>query len=228
MCECFKALTQLLEDAKLYSDQLKPPQGEIRICVELSDTKEAATLVLGNNPQVLEDAQNPDCKILMEKRVLLDLLERKADAFALAGRGKTGEKRPIDFEIYDKERVEEIWEVIRAVLTCFFTPGKIKVKSLKPELAGLAHGAHPIPLAYWNGMRSSWILVKKGEILNKEGERDPWPQLFMILQGKGKCVVGCKELGIEPSLVVYVPKNTIHKLMAEEDTTLIWLAWQAH
>jgi hypothetical protein len=64
--------------------------------------------ILGNSPQVLEDAENPDCKILMEKRVLLDLLERKADAFALAGRGKTGEKRPIDFEIYDKERVEEI------------------------------------------------------------------------------------------------------------------------
>ncbi len=228
MCECSKALTQLLEDAKLYSDQLKPPQGEIRICVELSDTKEAATLVLGSNPQVLENAQNPDCKILMEKRVLLDLLERKADAFALAGKGRTGEKRPIDFEIYNKEQEKEIWEVIRAVLTYFFTPGKIKVKSLKPELAGLAHGAHPIPLAYWNGMRSSWILVKKGEILNKEGERDPWPQLFMILQGKGKCVVGGMELGIEPSLVVYVPKNTVHKLMAEEDTTLIWLAWQAH
>ena len=70
--------------------------------------------------------------------------------------------------------------------------------------------------------------MKKGEILNKEGERDPWPQLFMILQGKGKCVVGGMELGIEPSLVVYVPKNTVHQLMAEEDTTLIWLAWEAH
>jgi hypothetical protein len=228
MNECFKALTRLLEDATLYIDQLKPPQGETRICVELSDTKETATLVLGNNPQVLKDSQNPDCKILMEKRVLLDLLERKADAFALAGRGKMDEKRPIDFEIYNKERAGEIWEVIKTVLTCFFTPGKIKVKSLKPELAGLAHGAHPIPLVYWNGMRSSWILVKKGEILNKEGERDPWPQLFMILQGKGRCVVGGVELGIEPSLVVYVPKNTVHQLMAEEDTTMIWLAWQAH
>ena len=69
--------------------------------------------------------------------------------------------------------------------------------------------------------------MKKGETLNKEKEKNPWPQLFTILQGKGRCVVGGTELQIEPSLVVYVPKDTVHQLMAEEDTTLIWLAWQA-
>jgi len=228
MGECFEILARLLEDAALYMDQIKPSQGEMRICVELSDTKEAATLILGDTPQVVEGVKNPDCKMLMTKAVFSDILEGKADAFALAGRGRMDEKRPIDFEIYNKGRMREIWEVGKAILTYLFVPGKIKVKSLKPELAGLAHGAHPIPLAYWNGLRSSWILVKKGEILNKEGEKDPWPQLFIILKGKGKCIVDDKEFMVEPNLVVYIPKNVVHQLMAEEDVTIIWLAWQAY
>jgi mannose-6-phosphate isomerase-like protein (cupin superfamily) len=132
------------------------------------------------------------------------------------------EERSIEFEIYKKDRVKEIWEVGKALLTYFFVPGKIKFKRLKPELAGCAHGAHPIPLTYWDGLRSSWILVKKGEILNKQGEKDPWPQLFIILEGKG--IVGDKEFEVEPNMVVYIPKNTIHQITAEEDTKVIWLA----
>lgn len=137
------------------------------------------------------------------------------------------EERPIEFEIYKKEHMKEIWEVGKGLLTYFFVPGKIKIKRLKPELAGCAHGAHPIPLTYWDGLRSSWILVKKGEVLNKQGEKDPWPQLFIVLEGKGKGIVGDKEVAVEPNMVVYIPKNVIHQIIAEEDVKVIWLAWQA-
>jgi len=154
-------------------------------------------------------------------------LTQKADAFALAARARMDEKRPVEFEIFKKEHTKEISEVGKALLTYFFAPGRIKIKQLKPELAGQAHGAHPIPLVYWNGLRSSWMLVKKGEILNKEGEKDPCPQLFIVLEGRGKGIVGDTEFEVEPKTGVYIPKNTVHQLIAEEDIKLIWLAWQA-
>ena len=228
MNECVKVLETLLEDAEFYMDLIKPTEGELKICVELTDTGEAATLILGDEPEVSEGCvEDADGKVSMENEVLTNILMRKADAFALAARARMDEKRPVEFEIFKKERAKEIWEVGKAFLTYFFVPGRIKIKQLKPGLAGQAHGAHPIPLAYWNGFRSSWILVKKGEILNKEEEKDPWPQLFIVLEGRGKGIVGDTQFEAEPKMVVYIPKNTIHQLIAEEDMNVIWLAWQA-
>lgn len=228
MNECSQILGKLLEEAVFYMDLIKPPEGEIKICVELADIRETATLVLGDKPKVIEGCVGgSDGKISMKKQVLTNILEGKADAFALAARARMDETRPIEFEIYKKERMKELGEVGKVLLTYFFVPGKIKVKYLSPELAGHAHGAHPIPLVYWNGLRSSWIIVKKGEILNKEEEKDPWPQLFIVLEGKGKGIVGDKEFEVKSDMVFYIPKNTIHQLIAEEDIKVIWLAWQA-
>jgi mannose-6-phosphate isomerase-like protein (cupin superfamily) len=228
MNECMKVLETLLEDAEFYMDLIKPTEGEMKICVELTDTGETATLILGDTPEVSEGCvEDADGKVSMKNQVLTNILMQKADAFALAARARMDEKRPVEFEIFKKEHTKEILEVGKALLTYFFAPGRIKIKQLKPELAGQAHGAHPIPLVYWNGLRSSWILVKKGEILNKEGEKDPWPQLFIVLEGRGKGIVGDTESEVEPNMVIYIPKNTIHQLIAEEDIKLIWLAWQA-
>ena len=227
MSSCFQILEQLLKDSSLYRDVINPANQETRVCVKLSDTHESATLVVVNEMKILEGSVNPDVTITMKSTVLQDIAEGNADAFALVGRGRADEKRPIEFEIHTKERMKEVWEVGKALLMYFFTPGKIKVKSLSPKLAGHAHGAHPIPLVYWNGVRHSWILIKAGEILNREGERDPWPQVFVTLEGKGKVIVGDETFPIEPEQAVFIPTNCIHQVMAEEDVKLLWLAWNA-
>ncbi|MCS7384915.1 MAG: cupin domain-containing protein, partial [archaeon GB-1867-097] len=138
------------------------------------------------------------------------------------------EVRPIEFEIYNKERLKEIWETVRALLTYFFIPGRIKVRNLRPELAGYAHGAHPIPILYWNGLRFAWYIVKAGEILNKEKTKDPWPQMFIILKGKGKVIIQDEQFEIKPNTVIYIPRNSIHQITAKEDVELFWMAWQTH
>ena len=227
MSNCFQILEQLLKDSSLYQDVINPATQETRVCVKLSDTHESATLVMGNEMKTLEGSVNPDVTITMKSTVLQDVAEGNADAFALIGRGRTDEKRPIEFEIHTKERMKDVWEVGKALLTYFFTPGKIKIKSLSLRLAGHAHGAHPIPLVYWNGIRHSWILVKAGEILNKEGERDPWPQIFVVLEGKGKVIVGDEMFPIEPEQAIFIPTNSIHQVIAKEDVKLLWLAWNA-
>lgn len=227
MNRCLQIVRRLLKDSSLYVDLIKPEKGEIRVCVELSDMDEAATLVLRETVEALEGAVKPDIKISMNRQILEDIVEGRADAFALAGRGKADEKRAIEFKVYTKERSKEVWEAVRALLTYFFTPGKVKAKCLVPAMAGDAHGAHPIPLVYWDGMRYSWILVKRGETLNEEGEKDPWPQAFIILEGKGRAVVADLEFEIKPHTAVYIPTNSTHKIAAEEDVKLLWLAWNA-
>lgn len=219
-------MNKLLKEASLYLDLIKTNKGEIRISIELLDTREVATLTLGEKIEVIDGSVNPDCKISMKRQVLKDIVEGRADVFALAGRGRADEVRPIEFEIYNKERLKEIWETVRTLLTYFFIPGRIKVRNLRPELAGYAHGAHPIPILYWNGLRFAWYIVKAGEILNKEKTKDPWPQMFIILKGKGKVIIQDEQFEIKPNTVIYIPRNSIHQITAKEDVELFWMAWQ--
>jgi mannose-6-phosphate isomerase-like protein (cupin superfamily) len=163
----------------------------------------------------------------MTRPVFDSILSGEADIFSLTARAKMTDVRPVNFEVFTEEKAALIWEVGKAMLTYLFTPGRVKVKRLAPELAGVAHGAHPIPLVYWDGMRSSWIHLKRGEVLNVEGEKDPWPQLFVILKGQGRAIIGGEEFDVEPNRVVYVPMNLVHQLRAVSDIELIWLAWMA-
>ena len=227
MNQCVDLLKQLAQDAAQYMDLINPTTEETRVCVNLYDTHESATLVMTRGMKVLEGAVEPHLTTSMKSTVLQAIVKGQADAFALAGQGRATQRRPIEFEIHTRDRVKEVWEAGKALLTYFFTPGAIKTKSLRLERAGQAHGAHPIPLVYWNGMRYSWIFVKAGEVLNRENEKDPWPQIFVILEGKGKARVGDTTLPLEPETVVYVPTYSIHQVAAEEDLKLLWLAWNA-
>jgi mannose-6-phosphate isomerase-like protein (cupin superfamily) len=218
-------LRRLKADTELYTDLLTAGE-DIRVEVLLTDLGKAATVVLGEEIGVLEGSINPDLRLTMEGHVFQDILDNEADFGALIGRSKMSDVRPVNFEFLKSERVSEVNDTLKAMMVFFFTPGRVKVKRLKSELAGEAHGGHPIPLAYWDGMRSAWYTVKKGETLNEEGERDDYTQAVVILKGKGKFIIEDTELAVEPSTIIYVPKNSLHQLKAEEDVEAIWLAWQ--
>ncbi len=219
-------IKRIINEAELYMD-LIVPEDELRACFELVDTGEAVTVVLKEEPEVVEGPIDPDARFFTTRPVFDSILRGEADIFSLTARAKMTDVRPVNFEILTEEKAALIWEVGKAMLTYLFTPGKVKVKSLAPELAGEAHGAHPIPLVYWDGMRSSWIYLKRGEVLNVEGERDPWPQLFVILKGRGRAIIGDEEFDVDPNMVVYIPMSSVHQVEALTDIELIWLAWMA-
>jgi quercetin dioxygenase-like cupin family protein len=98
---------------------------------------------------------------------------------------------------------------------------------MKLELTGSAHGAKPIPLVYWDDLRSAWYHVSKGTTLNEEGEKDPYPQAFIVLKGKGRLELEGLEVEVKPQNTYYIPRNSLHKVHADEDVELIWLAWKA-
>lgn len=220
-----RGLRRFVEDMKLYRDLVMPEDDEIRVAVGLTDTGEEASLILGETMDVVEGSDDADLRLTMESGVFDDVLRGKADFGALIGRSRMTDVRPINFQFLNPGRLSVLTDSLKAMIT-FFTPGRVKVKELGGELAGDAHGAHPIPLVYWDGVRLAWYQVRKGEIVNEEGDRDPYPQVFVILRGRGKIVVDDAELGLRPNTAVYVPINSVHMIKADEEVEAIWFAWQ--
>jgi mannose-6-phosphate isomerase-like protein (cupin superfamily) len=211
-------LRRFAVEAELYAGLMRPEKGEVRVAVRLTDSGEAATLVLGEKMEVVEGSEGADLALTMEGSVFDAVSRGEADFGALIGRLRMSDVRPINYQVLNPSRLADIVEVMKAGMTFFFTPGRVKVRELRPELAGEAHGAHPIPLVYWDGLRTAWYVVRKGEAMNEEEERDPYPQAVVILKGKGVFVLDEAELELRSSTVVYVP--------AEEDVEAIWIAWK--
>ena len=161
----------------------------------------------------------------MESTVFRRLLAGEADFGALIGRSKASEVRPINLEFPDPSKMLEAWRKAKPLMNFFFSPGLVKSKTLSPEFAGEAHGAHPIPLVYWDGLRSSWYHVPRGTVLNEAGEADPYPQLFVILEGGGRLVLDEEAAEVEAGRAYYVPPNSVHMVEALTDMRLIWIAW---
>lgn len=222
-----KYLKKAIEEVVLYQELLAPSAEEIRIGFEITDTGDSATLILGKIPEAIAGLQKPDCKISMNNETLEQIFHYKRDAFALAARARMDEVRPINYAFLNQEKASLAIEAIKRLGTYFFLPGKIKIRQIQLELAGEAHGAQPIPLAYWENLRSAWYFIPAGQTLNEAGEKDPWPQLFISISGKGKVVVDESVFDLQPKTAVYVPPNTVHQIQADEMVELIWLAWDA-
>ncbi|MBS3793957.1 MAG: hypothetical protein KGY80_03625 [Candidatus Thorarchaeota archaeon] len=230
MSDLMSILQGFKEDSDLYGDLIFDDEEPMNILIELTDTGEYATLVLERKDGVsrIERGQKEaDLKVTMESQTLYDIAQGKADAFALAGRSRMDEKRPIDFEFMNPARSEEAMEAIKGLATYFFVPGRVKTKELKIERAGHAHGARPIPLIYWEGLRTAWYHIDGGTVLNKDQEIDPWPQAFIALKGKGQVIIDNDTRELEMNRIYYVPRSVVHQIEAETDIQLIWIAWDA-
>lgn len=230
LSDLVNTLRDFKNDSELYADLIFDAEKSITIVVELTDTGQTATLILEKETGVSsieKGGKKGDLKVTMTTQTLHDIAEGKANAFALAGRSKMSEKRPIDFEFLNPSRKEEAMEAIKGLATYFFVPGRVKMKDLRAELAGQAHGARPIPLVYWQGLRTAWYQIDAGTTLNEDKEIDPWPQAFIVLNGEGQAVIEKQTLELETNKTYYVPRNVVHQIEASTDVQLIWIAWDA-
>ena len=217
-------LNQLISDASDYIEQISTGE-QISVEVNLKDENETVTLQINEGITVQNGSHSPDARILMNKTVFDKILTGEADFGALIGRSKYSDKRPIDFEIINTNKTNQIMTRLYNLMTVFFTPGKPKIKKLTRSLAGDAHGAHPIPLVYGDGIRSGWYTIDPGETLNESGEKDPYPQLFVVIKGRGEAQIGDTRITLEPDSAIYIPLNTSHSITALKTMQLLWLAW---
>jgi mannose-6-phosphate isomerase-like protein (cupin superfamily) len=227
MINLMSYLEKALKEVELYQERLLVSEEEVRVGFEITDSGETATLILKDELEILEGLQNCDIKITLSKETLQQVAKYEKDGFALAGRARMSDVRPINFEFLNREKAPQSIEAIKRLGTYFLLPGRIKIREIRHELAGEAHGASPIPLAYWEGLRSAWYFIDEGQIINEAGEKDPYPQLFIALSGKGTVIVADEEFELQPKRVVYIPPNAIHQIRAKELVELIWIAWDA-
>jgi len=219
-----EGLKRLIEESEIYNDQLIT-EAPMHIGFRLLDTGEEATLIIHNKITVTEDNSNSIGVLTMESATFSKILNGEADFAALIGRSRMSDVRPINYEIKDPEQFREAFETVKALMNVFFTPGKVKVRRLSKDLAGSAHGAHPIPIVYWKGLRYAWYHIDGGQVLNEEGEKDPYPQAFLLLKGHGVLQLEETSLVLELGKVYYIPPNSLHKVYAETDIEMTWLAW---
>jgi mannose-6-phosphate isomerase-like protein (cupin superfamily) len=220
-------LQQLLQDSQLYLDVFHVSNKAISAGVELTDTGEKATLVVTESLQLEEGLTDPAFVITMTSNLLHKALLGEVDLFALGSRSHIDDKKPVDFTFLDKSRIKESIELIYRLGVFFFVPGLVKFRRINLELAGIAHGANPIPLIYWNDLRTAWYHIPEGLVLNEAGEKDPYPQAFIVLRGNELLVLGNQKLAIQPGTTYYIPRDSTHQIHADEAVELIWIAWNA-
>jgi mannose-6-phosphate isomerase-like protein (cupin superfamily) len=220
-------MNQLLEDMELYGNTLKFTDSHFAIGIELTDTSESVTMVIDDKVTIEGGLQNPVVKLKFSRDLLEKAMRGKADLFALGGRSHIDDKKPVDFEFLDKSRMKESMEALYRIAIYFFVPGRIKSRKMKLELTGSVHGAKPIPLVYWDDLRTAWYHVPAGSTLNEAGKKDLYPQAFIVLKGKGRLELEGSEVEIVPQTTYYIPRESTHKVRADEDVKLIWLAWKA-
>jgi mannose-6-phosphate isomerase-like protein (cupin superfamily) len=221
-----QVLKLLVEDADLYIDQIVQEE-PFKASISLTDTGEEATIISNKDLKVVSGSEDPDIRITMEAETLDNILNGKADFGALIGRSSYSNIRPINFQLLNPERARTVIEALKTLATFLFTPGRIKAKRLSRDKAGEAHGAHPIPLVYHEGIRFAWYAIDRGETLNEEGERDPYPQVLVITRGQGTLALEDEKLELEPGMAVYIPQNSLHMVAAKEEIEAFWLAWNA-
>lgn len=81
----------LERDGTSLQNLLRLDIGEIRAGIELTDTNERVTIILGDKISIEEGLVNLDFKIFMSSQTFDDIIQGKADAFALAARAKSKE-----------------------------------------------------------------------------------------------------------------------------------------
>jgi hypothetical protein len=220
----FEGLDKFLKESELYAHQITL-DSVIKVGFQLSDTGENAALKLDKRISLVDEISDSDCLISMNSVTFQSILNGDSDFASLLARSNLSDSRPINFEILNNERSSDAFEAIKALMNFFFIPGLIKVKSLEKKFAGYAHGAHPIPLVYWGGLRYAWYHISAGEVLNIEGEKDHYPQAFIPLKGKGRIEVQDFSQDLEAEKIYYIPPNQIHKICAQSNIELIWIAW---
>ena len=68
--------------------------------------------------------------------------------------------------------------------------------------------------------------MERGETLNEEGERDSYSQMMVVTQGRGVLTLEEDAVELVPGRAVYIPVDSVHRVHAEEDLEMLWLAWK--
>ncbi|NIN53609.1 MAG: cupin domain-containing protein [Nitrososphaeria archaeon] len=76
------------------------------------------------------------------------------------------------------------------------------------------------------GTKNLWLAVSKVNVGGRSNahSHEKEEEIFYIVSGRGKVIVGDEECKIDAGSCIYIPKNTVHQLINTGDETLKVLA----
>ncbi len=172
------------------------------------------------------DESPKDVHFTLSKDLFEQILRGDIEAFTAAAKGDFREEAPLDWRVgnsFSPEKLKHIYHF----LMYFFTESPVKVTKIGEQYARKVHGALAIPLYYHEGLRSAWYMIKPGEQLNEEGDKNPFEQAMIVLQGEGQAKFAGEEMRVRKNRAYHIPKDSEHVVYndGEEDIVLIFLAY---
>ncbi len=109
----------------------------------------------------------------------------------------------------------------------FWNRSDPEIIPLGREHARLLSGAQIVGLFYHPGFRSAWYSVNRSESLNGEGDASPYPQAYVVVQGRARMRFGQRWIEVPAGQAIYVPPGVMHAIRSQDGAPveLLWLAW---
>lgn len=169
-----------------------------------------------------------DLGLTMSEKTFDKLAKGEWNGMTAAGRSNWLESAPLDFRSPEGTNLEgETLQMMYHFLVHFFRNDYPTVTQLGRDHSRKVHGGNAVPIAYGNGIRYAYYTISKGEQIN-EDEKDPWNQVFTVINGTGTAVVDGEEMELKKKISVHVPPNVEHILKKEsgdDDLELLWVAY---
>ena len=143
------------------------------------------------------------------------------------GRARHGDPVPMDIDPTDEGFVwtDSVSRTVDAVANHFFLRGQPEIIPFHRDVSRVIHGAHAVLLHYSAGFRSVWYQVDPGQHVNKEerDQRNPFPSLFIFLEGRGMGRIGGVETEILGGTSVLIQPGVAHEFWNPFDRPLSFL-----
>ncbi len=187
-------------------------------------------VIFSDGDFTIHKGKNPDARIIFKAGMSTyrRIFAGELSPMTAVGRSSISEPAPLDFILENGMTVNKIdWDYIYYTVINFFNSNQNNKILLGPEYSRNVHGGNVVGLYYSVGFRSAWYNLKKGEILNEAGEKDPFEQSFIILKGTGFANIGNDTIVLKENEAYYIRPGLNHKVWteSEEGISLIWNAW---
>jgi len=180
--------------------------------------------------RIQEDRLNTPAQVTlsMSKDTLDKINQGIWTATTALAQSKASDPTPINIQFASGLNFAKLEQEFFYFMDHFFNWRKPETFELGLEHTRPAHGGHVIPLHYGRGFRSGWCIINKGEKINAEKEKNPFPQLIIMLKGTGYGEIDGEVHQFQPGQCLYVPPNSTHIFWTdgEESAEAIFMAWE--
>ena len=217
--------------AEIYTDKVgQDYQAIVNFSCLESDT--AFHLVFREKEYNLYQGLHPDAPYTLKSTLAHynRIYRKELTGFTSLGREDMSDTTPLDVEFHQPLNSELMNDFLHFVQR-FFNPSPHDKVTLSEEQSRVVHGGNAIPLFYQQtdevGVRSAWYQIHPGQQVNEPGDTNPFPQYFIITEGKGLAKIGADTLRVSANEAYYIAPGLDHVFWTDQETPMemIFLAW---